>query len=39
MEKVKRTLDLYYTLKTNVPEIMAGWDTHADWFKSITNIM
>ncbi|PNF22547.1 hypothetical protein B7P43_G13678 [Cryptotermes secundus] len=38
-EKVKRTLDLHYTLKTDVPEIMMGWDTHADWFKSITNIV
>jgi hypothetical protein len=36
-ERVKRTLDLHYTLKTNVPEIMTGWDTHANWFKSISS--
>jgi len=33
-EKVKKTLDLYYTLRTNVPEIMTDWDTKGDWIKS-----
>jgi hypothetical protein len=36
-EKVKKTLDLYYTLTKNVPEIMTGWDTKGDWFKTATN--
>ena len=38
-EKVKKTLDLYYTLKTNVPDIMTGWDTKGDWFESISNVL
>jgi len=33
-EKVKMTLDLYYTLRTNVPELMTGWDTKGEWCKS-----
>jgi hypothetical protein len=36
MEKVKKTLDLYYTVRTTVPEIMTGWDTNGDWFKTAT---
>jgi len=32
-EKVKKTLDLYYTLRTNIPEIMTGWNTKAEWCK------
>ena len=39
LEKVKKTLDLYYTLKTKVPDIMTGWDTKADWFKSISSVL
>ena len=39
IEKVKETLDLYYTLKTIVPEIMTGWDTKGDWFKSISSVL
>jgi hypothetical protein len=38
-EKVKMTLDLYYTLRTNVPEIMSGWDTKTDWFKEVSNVV
>ena len=34
-EKVKHKLDMYYALKTNVPDVMTGWDTEGDWFKSI----
>jgi hypothetical protein len=33
-EKVKKTLDLYYTLRTNIPDIMTGWDTKGEWFKT-----
>jgi len=33
-KKVKKILDLYYTLRKNVPKIMAGWDTKGDWCKS-----
>jgi hypothetical protein len=36
-EKVKKILDLYYTLRINIPEIMTGWDTKGDWFKTATN--
>ncbi|KDR19511.1 Alpha-tocopherol transfer protein-like [Zootermopsis nevadensis] len=38
MEKVKKSLDLYYTVRTTVPEIMTGWDTNADWFKSAKKV-
>jgi hypothetical protein len=38
MEKVKQTLDLHYTLRTNVPDLMTGWDTNSDWFKEVTNV-
>ena len=31
------TLDLYYSLKTNVPDVMTGWDTEADWLKQASN--
>jgi hypothetical protein len=39
MEKVKKTLELHYSLRTNVPEIMSGWDTNSDWFKEISNVV
>jgi len=38
-EEVKKSLDLYYTLRTNVPELLTGWDTKGDWFKTATNNM
>jgi hypothetical protein len=38
-EKVKGTLDLYYTLKTSVPEIVTGMDTKGDWFKSLRSML
>jgi hypothetical protein len=38
-EKVKKTLDLYYTVRTNVPEIMTGWDTKGNWFKTTSSVM
>jgi hypothetical protein len=39
VEMVKKTLDLYYTVKTTIPEIISNWDTNADWFKSIVNVV
>ena len=36
-EKVKKTLDLHYTLRTHVPEIMTGWDTKAEWWKNASS--
>ena len=35
MEKMKKTLDLYYTLRTVSPEIMGGWDVNEPWFDSV----
>ncbi|KAJ9598610.1 hypothetical protein L9F63_010700 [Diploptera punctata] len=35
MEKCKQTLDLYYTLKTIIPELMCGWDVNEPWFDTI----
>jgi len=39
IEKVKKTLDLHYTLKTNVPDIMTDKNTKGDWFKSISSVL
>jgi hypothetical protein len=36
VEKAKKKLDLYYTLRTTVPELMTCWDTNADWIKTAT---
>lgn len=38
-EKVKKTLDLYYTLRTNVPDVMTGWDTKGEWVKNACSNM
>jgi len=38
-EKVKKTVDLYYTLRTNVPDAMTGWDIKGDWCKSAMSNM
>jgi len=38
-EKVKKPLDLYYTLRKHVPEIMTGWDTKGEWCKSASRNM
>jgi len=35
-EKVKMTLDMYYSLKSSVPDLMTGWDTEGDWFRMAT---
>jgi hypothetical protein len=39
IEKVKKSLDLHFTLRTNLPEIMTGWDTKGDWFKRASSQM
>ena len=36
-EKVKMTLDIYYSLRTNAQYIMTGWDTKGDWFRIAKN--
>ena len=37
IEKVKKTLDLHYTLRTHVPELMTGWDTKSEWWKNASS--
>ncbi|KAJ9588022.1 hypothetical protein L9F63_028168, partial [Diploptera punctata] len=32
MEKTKQTIDMYYSLKTQVPELMSDWDVYQPWF-------
>jgi hypothetical protein len=29
-EKFKKTLDFYYVLRTNLQEVLTGWDTKED---------
>jgi len=38
-EKVKKTLELYYTLRTHIPEIMTGWDTEGERCKTASSNM
>ncbi|KAJ9598613.1 hypothetical protein L9F63_010703 [Diploptera punctata] len=35
MEKTKQTLDMYYSLKTRIPELMSNWDLDDTWAKEI----
>jgi len=37
IEQVRKSLDLYYTLRTHVPELMTGWDTKGEWFKNASS--
>jgi hypothetical protein len=36
-EKVKKSLDLHYTLRTNVPEVMTGWNMKGEWWNFASN--
>ncbi|KAJ9598615.1 hypothetical protein L9F63_010705, partial [Diploptera punctata] len=37
MEKTKHTLDMYYSLKTRIPELMSNWDLDETWAQEIFN--
>ncbi|KAJ9584957.1 hypothetical protein L9F63_020706 [Diploptera punctata] len=38
VERSKETLDMYYALKTALPEIFSNRDPTQDWFKRVTNV-
>jgi hypothetical protein len=39
LQRVKTAIDMYYTVKTMIPDLMAGWDTTTKWFHAINKIM
>ncbi|XP_069698964.1 alpha-tocopherol transfer protein-like [Periplaneta americana] len=38
VERVKEVIDMYYTLRTALPEIFSGRDPSQQWFKTNTNL-
>ncbi|KAJ4426587.1 hypothetical protein ANN_26385 [Periplaneta americana] len=38
LERTKQSLDMYYTLKTVVPDMLMNRDPQADWFKRSINL-
>ncbi|XP_069680231.1 retinol-binding protein pinta-like [Periplaneta americana] len=34
LEKAKKSIDLYFTMKNVTPDMMSNWDTTAKWFKN-----
>ena len=39
LQRVKTAIDMYYTVKTLIPDLMSGWDTTTKWFHSITKVI
>jgi hypothetical protein len=39
MQRMKTAIDMHYTVKTMIPELMSGWDTTTKWFLSIKDVM
>ncbi|KAJ9598618.1 hypothetical protein L9F63_010708 [Diploptera punctata] len=37
MEKTKHTLDMYYSLKTQIPELMSNWNVDDTWAQELMN--
>ncbi|XP_069680230.1 clavesin-2-like [Periplaneta americana] len=37
LEKAKKSIDLYFTVKSMTPELMCNWDTKSQWFKTATS--
>jgi hypothetical protein len=38
LEGTKKSLDLYYTLKTAIPDILLGRDPCNQWFRKVVNV-
>jgi hypothetical protein len=38
IEKCKQTIDMYYTLRTAIPEIFCNRDPYEPWFKQVTSL-
>jgi hypothetical protein len=39
MQRVKTSIDMYFTVRTIIPELMSGWDTTTKWFRAISDVM
>jgi len=39
LQRVKTSIDMYYTVKTLIPDLMTGWDTTTKWFHTINEVM
>jgi len=39
MEITKSALDMYFTLRTHIPEVLGNRDPLAHWFKDLTDRM
>ena len=39
MEIAKSALDLYFTVRTHIPEVMSNRDPFAQWFKDLSDRM
>ena len=38
IEKCKKTIDIYYTLRSALPEIFCNRDPYELWFKQVTSL-
>jgi len=38
IEKCKHTIDMYYTLRSALPEIFCNRDPYEPWFKQVTSL-
>ncbi|XP_069680236.1 alpha-tocopherol transfer protein-like [Periplaneta americana] len=38
LERAKKSIDLYFTMKSVTPDLMSNWDTTAQWFKNATSV-
>ncbi|XP_069699163.1 uncharacterized protein [Periplaneta americana] len=38
MERTKQSIDMYYTLKSLLPEMMSDWNIESKWFKTISKL-
>jgi hypothetical protein len=38
IEKCKQTIDMYYTLRSVLPEIFCNRDPYEPWFKQVTSL-
>jgi hypothetical protein len=37
MEIAKSVLDMYFTLRAKIPDVLSNRDPHAPWFKNLTD--
>jgi hypothetical protein len=39
MEIAKSVMDMYFTVRTSIPEVLSNRDPFAQWFKDLTDRM